>query len=117
MSQVLNNITALDFRSCAIALAVVLTSGPAFALDFTAGIVEEKLTGAERYAFMSGVAEGLAYSRYLKDGSKQTDGMACVYRWFYTDGTAKKIDEAFGKFPDYMPAPIMLAMSKEECGE
>lgn len=98
------------------AVSFLLGAGPAAATDFTAGVVAEKMSPADRYTFTAGVAEGLAYSRYLKDG-KTTEGMACIYKWFYAEGTTAKIDEAFRKFPDYMPAPVMMALSNKECGE
>lgn len=99
-----------------ICLPMVASIQPALAGDMNAGAVEAQMDAATRYAFMSGVAEGLAYSRYVRDG-KQGPGMGCIYAWFYADGTAAKVDEAFKRFPDYMPAPIMLAMAQKECGE
>lgn len=86
------------------------------AQDFTAGIVMEKMDERQRYTFLAGVVEGLAYARYVSDG-KQTDGMKCVYEWFYKgDGTVDKVYSAFRRFHDYLPGAVMAAMVERECG-
>lgn len=103
-------------QGACVALPMLLGVNAAHAEQLNAGAIETHLDAANRYAFMSGVVEGLAYARYVKDG-KQPDGMACIYRWFYADGTAPKVEEAFKKFPDYMPGPIILAMTQQACGE
>ncbi len=83
---------------------------------FTAGVLLEKMPAADRFTFVAGVVEGLAYARYLADG-KQADGQACIYRWFYeTPGVTQKIYAAFERYPDYMPGPIIAALTRQKCG-
>ena len=94
----------------------LLSPVSASATDFTAGIVMEKMDEKQRYAYLAGVVEGLAYARYVKDG-KQTGGMKCVYNWFYEgDRTVEKIYSAFRRFDDYLPGAVMAAMLEKECG-
>ena len=88
----------------------------AAAEDITAGSVMTKLKGEERYAFLAGVTEGLAYGRYVRDG-KTTLGMACIYKWFYeTDSTVAKIHSAFERFGNHTPGAVMAALAEKECG-
>lgn len=62
-----------------IALALALAQGSeAAAEDFTAGVVMTKMNVEQRAAYLAGMVEGLAYSRYRADG-KKTEGMACIY--------------------------------------
>ncbi len=76
----------------------------------------EKMDAKERTAFLAGVIEGLAYARYTKDG-KNTDGMKCIYSWFYEkEGTGAKIYAAFDRFHDYQPGAVLAAMVEKECG-
>lgn len=88
----------------------------AIATDFTAGIVATKMAEGDRYPFMAGIVEGLAYARYVKDGNK-TDGMKCIYDWFYeTKSRPQEILETFKRFSDYTAGAVMAAMVKKECG-
>lgn len=104
--------------------ALAITAGaPAKAEDFTAGIVMEKMKPDERFTFLSGVIEGLAYARYVKDG-KTTDGMGCIYDWFYSEGdfadqSTEAIDQielAFLKYKDYTPGALVGALIIKRCG-
>lgn len=74
-----------------------------------------KMDEKQRYTFLAGVAEGLAYARYAKEG-KGTGGMKCIYEWFYRDGTIPKIYSALERFSDYLPGAVMAAMIEKECG-
>lgn len=88
----------------------------ALATDFTAKTVMEKMQPEQRYAYVAGVVEGLAYSRYAKDG-KKTDGMECIYDWFYTKpDTLDLIYAGFGQYPQYPPGAIIGALSQKSCG-
>ncbi|GJE18433.1 hypothetical protein AIGOOFII_3158 [Methylobacterium marchantiae] len=90
---------------------------PAFAMDFTAGVVMSKMKPEERYPFIAGVVEGLAYGRFVHD-EKKTEGMGCVYDWFYKEPkTVDVIYAAFGKFPDHLPGAVIAALVKRKCGE
>ena len=89
----------------------------------TAGLLLEKMGGDERFAYINGMVEGMAYSRFRKDtiaaGSKTETGLNCIYGWYYSgDGkTHASIEATFRKYPDQMPSVIIAAMIKKECGE
>lgn len=103
-------------RNAAFALPLATLPMKADATDFTAGVVMEKMTSEQRSAYLAGVVEGLAYARYAKDG-KQTDGMKCIYDWFYEkEDTLQKIHAAFDRFKDYLPGAVIAAMVAKECG-
>jgi hypothetical protein len=76
----------------------------------------EKMTVEQRYTFIAGVVEGLAYARFASDG-KETAGMNCIYRWFYDDAkVADLIEEAFRKYPSFTPGAVVAALAKRKCG-
>ena len=102
-------------RNILAALPFVLFTSSASATDFTAGVAMEKMDGKLRLHYLSGVIEGLAYSRYMKDG-KKVDGMKCIYQWFYKDGTPEKIESAFRRLQNYLPGAVVAAMVEKECG-
>ena len=82
----------------------------------TAGVVMEKMPALERLAFVAGIVEGLAYARYAKDG-KKTEGMGCVYRWFYDKkDRIDDIYQAFNRFKEHLPGAVVAAMVAKECG-
>lgn len=72
----------------------------------------------ERHTYVSGIIEGLAYARYVKDGNQSEPGMRCIYEWFYDkDGTLERIYQAFENFRDYTPGAIVAALAEKECGK
>lgn len=96
---------------------LVIGSSPASATDFTAGVVMSKMEGKERYAFVAGVIEGLAMSRYMRDG-KKPEGMKCIYDWFYKNtGATDTVYAAFQRYPDYPPGTVVGVLIKKTCGE
>ncbi|MEX0956390.1 MAG: hypothetical protein WDZ83_14420 [Rhizobiaceae bacterium] len=97
-------------------IGTVIGVHPVYAVDFTAGIVVTKMAERDRYPFLAGIIEGLAYARYKKDGDS-TDGMRCIYEWFYdTKERQQEILDTFSEFADYTPAAVVAAMVKKECG-
>ena len=85
--------------------------------DFSAGAVMENMEASERFPFIAGIIEGLAHARYIRDGN-QTDGMTCIYDWFYeTENAVDTIYVAFGAYPDYPPAAIVAGVLTQKCGE
>ena len=87
------------------------------ATDFTAGVVMTEMEQSDRLPFVAGIIEGLAYSRFIKDG-QQTDGMGCIYDWFYeADARIMQIYQAFESFPEHLPGAVVAAMVERECGE
>ena len=116
----MSNALAVRFTKYLAASAVMLglaANAPvALAEDFTAGVVLDKMSVPERAAYIAGVIEGLAYSRYAKDG-QTTAGMGCIYDWYYeNDNSIPAIVEAFDKFRDYTPGAVISAMVEKECG-
>jgi len=86
---------------------------------FTAGVVLEKMPQEERHAYVAGVIEGLAYSRYVKDNPDET-GSSCIYDWYYkntTDRWVKTILPTFVKHKDKPVGVIIYVLTKRECGE
>ena len=87
------------------------------AAGYTAKDVMEELQAEQRVPYMQGIIEGLAYARYIRDG-KKTEGMGCIYDWFYKKpGTVDVIFAAFGQYPQYPPGSIVAALEKKVCGD
>jgi len=90
--------------------------GGAYGQALTAGAIVEQLEPGDRYTFVAGIVEGLAYARFLEDGRSETPGMACIYRWFYeTEATPTQIFQAFEAFPDHTPGAVVAAMAARGC--
>lgn len=89
----------------------------------TAGMILEKMKADERFAYINGMVEGIAYARFRKDtlatGGKNESGMKCILDWYYAgDGsTHARIEAAFRKYVEHMPAVLIGVMVKDECGE
>lgn len=116
------NVRQISARMTQLATTVVLggviaTAYPARAEDFTAGTVITTMKPEDRYPFISGIVEGLAYARFVADGKTEAPGMACIYRWFYEeDGTVDNIFAAFARFPDHLPGAVVGALITRRCG-
>ena len=83
----------------------------------TAGVVAEKMSAGERYTYVAGIVEGLAYARFQKDG-KSPKGMSCIYDWFYKDkATIGRVEQMFRENPDYPPGAVVGVMAEAQCGE
>lgn len=103
-------------RNILFVLPFLLSSGTALSEDITAGTVMTRMGAEERYSYLAGIIEGLAYARYKQEGST-TPGMACIYKWFYeTEGTLRQIHSAFEHFADYTPGAVIAAMVEKDCG-
>jgi hypothetical protein len=113
----MSRVNCLNYlRGGAVALPLAIMPVSASAEDFTAGIVVTKMAERDRYPFIAGIIEGLAFARYKKDGDK-TQGMRCVYDWFYeTKNRTQEILETFKRFSDYLPGAVVAAMVEKECG-
>lgn len=108
-------IAAISVYSMASMMAL---SMPASAQNYmTAGSLDENMSVEQKNAYLSGVVEGLAYARFLKDEKDET-GMGCIYQWYYDgENTLPKILDAFDRYPDHTVGPILWSMSKQVCGE
>lgn len=106
----------IDALAAILFSAVFAASAPATATDFTAGVVLTEMEDADRYPYLAGIVEGLAYARY-KQAGKDPESMACVYDWFYESGTATdQIYAAFARFEKHTPGAVMAALIERRCG-
>lgn len=98
-------------------IAAATGISPAAARDISTNAVLGKMDAKDRYPFIAGIIEGIAYHRYAAF-NKDSAGMNCIYDWFY-DGqkTIDVIYVALGKFPDHPPAAVIAALAKKECPE
>lgn len=116
----LKGVAAWKVRKTVAAVAVCLASLPfvathAVAQGMTAGVIMEKMPQNERYPFVAGIVEGLAYARYARD-NKQVTGMGCIYKWFYgKQDRIQDVYQAFNRFKDHTPGAIVAAMVAKEC--
>lgn len=85
---------------------------------FNAGHFLDKMNTAEQYNYISGLVEGLAYARFLKDKPDET-GMKCIHDWLYKDakGSWMQIKQAFERFRKYPPPVVVHVLIKKKCGE
>lgn len=92
--------------------------GHATARDLNAGFILDMPT-KERFAYIGGVVEGLAYARFLRDRPDET-GMKCVNDWYYEGDdvkTWKRIEQWFNRHRDKPVGPLIHVLIKKECGE
>ena len=87
------------------------------ARDLNAGFVLEKMETKQRYGYVSGIVEGLAFSRLLRPTPDKV-GSRCIYDWYYGNAEHWKLITAFFKrHPDKPAAALLYVMLKKECGE
>jgi len=114
--------TCLGLFAIPFALSLGVSATASADTPMTAGVVAGKMNSQQKYAYLAGIVEGLAYARFIKD-NKREDGMKCIYEWFYGAGaddsvrTTTKAYEAFEKYPDYPPGVIVWTLLKKQCGE
>ena len=99
---------------------MVLSSGSsAQAQNLDAGFVLNELSTKEQSAYISGVVEGLAYARFLRDRPNETS-MVCVQNWYFGAEDKKAVlAELFQLFEDYKDLPVAVlvnSVAKKECG-
>ncbi|MEO0384565.1 MAG: hypothetical protein AAF234_13540 [Pseudomonadota bacterium] len=115
-------------RGAALAGATLLCAPYAVANDhghtlMTADTIMREMQADERFLFVTGILEGLAYARLEKDteaaGQRDNSGMNCIYDWFYqSDGrTFQLIQAAFDRYPEHFPNTIVAVLINRECGE
>jgi hypothetical protein len=99
------------------AAIAILPANDASAEAFDADKVMNNMTVEQRSAYVSGVIEGLAIARYMKDG-KQPAGMKCIYDWYYEEASnIRVIYDAFDRYPTYPPGSIIDVLVKQKCGD
>lgn len=88
--------------------------------DLSTHSLMSRMTPEERYSFVAGIVEGIAFHRYTI-GEKDKVGMECIYNWFYEGHNGQRtidvIYAAFGKYPDYPPAAVVAALANRKCAE
>jgi hypothetical protein len=114
MSIVAHNAVNNAIRGGIFALPVILGCAAAHAEDLNAGAVMNLMTSEQRSAYLQGIVEGMAFSRFQQDGNEA--GMQCMYKFYY-DGNAGKLAilDAFDRFPDHTPGALMAALLEKEC--
>ena len=82
-----------------------------------AGFVLREMKTEQQFAFVSGVIEGLAYARFLRDRPNEA-GMQCISRWLHSDATGRwqLIEKLFTKHHDKPPAVLLHVLMKKQCG-
>ncbi len=90
---------------------------PSTAQQLNAGAVLNKMNSDQRHGYLSGIVEGLAYARWLRD-KPDGGGMKCIYRWYYEGGTinAKKLNSWLHRHPDKPVSALMHVLIKKDCG-
>lgn len=105
---------------CAMSLSAFLgvQANAAQTGDITARSVLAKFNTKELNAYLTGLVQGFAHARYIKDGKNADAGMKCIYGWFfYDDQSMLQITQAFRRYGDNSPNAVMAAMLKQQCGE
>ena len=83
-----------------------------------AGFLLKKMNSDQQVSYITGVVEGLAYSRYLREKPSQK-GMKCIYSWYAEGDRVKKwkrIDAWFSRHPDKPIGVLLYVLIKKKCG-
>ncbi len=104
--------------SIAILVGIVACSGSVQAQNLNAGAVMGNMNSDQRIGYVSGVIEGMAYSRFVRDKPSET-GMKCIYDWYYKDNAKrwkKTLFPIFEKHKDKPVSVILYVLTKKSCG-
>lgn len=88
------------------------------AMDINADVVMNTMNSDQRIGYVSGVIEGLAYSRFVRDKPNEA-GMKCIYDWYYGDNDKRWKETLFPAFTKHGDKPvgvILYVLTKNECG-
>ena len=100
-------------------LAGGLALGGQQAMALTAQEVMDNMSSDERFAYVSGVVEGLAFARWLAD-DRDPLGMQCIWDWYLKSDQRTRFNQQmdwFEQHPDQQVGTLMYALIREECGE
>ena len=98
--------------------APLIAANDVQAQNLNAGFVLEQMNVDQRVSYISGVVEGLAYARFLKDRPDE-EGMSCIYNW-YKDGDIeqwRQIQSWFERHQEQTVGVLLYVLIKRECGE
>lgn len=100
-----------------LAAAAFLSSGKE-AAALTAEDVLNRMNDDERFAYISGLVDGLAFARWTAEKPDNT-GMQCIYDWYYGGNTAVRetIQTWLTRHQDKPVDALMYVLIKRECGE
>ncbi len=100
-----------------LAAAAFLSSGKD-AAALTADDVLNRMNENERFAYISGVVDGLAFARWNAD-KPDSIGTQCIYDWYY--GARTEVREIIltwlERHKDKPVDALMYVLIKQECGE
>lgn len=82
----------------------------------TAGDVLNRMTDDERFAYVTGVIEGLAAARWAAE-QPDSSGMACIYDWYFADNDEKRllILTWLENNPEQRVGFLMHVLTQREC--
>lgn len=105
------------YKQISAIILLCIFSDTARAEELNAGAVLNQFNYDQRYGYVSGVIEGLAYARFLQDKPNE-DGMKCIYDWYYQGGVEawNKITAYFNRHQDKPVGALLYVLSKRECG-
>ena len=112
-------LTSYSPLSAMILASVAFLAGGKDAAALTAGEVLENMSSEERFHYVSGVVEGLAFARWLADDRDDT-GMQCIWDWYLGSDQRERFNaqmDWFEQHPDQQVSTLMYALIREECGE
>jgi len=98
--------------SAAALLLLVVHASLAFAI--TAKDVAEKMSKEERFSYLTGLVDMLAYQAVLAGNRAHAK---CVVDKFYDDKRVLQlVYDSLKRFPDKAPEGIVILIMKDECG-
>lgn len=100
-------------KAISAALLFAASCPPAFAI--TASDVMDKMSKEERFSYLTGLVDMMAYQSLLA-GKK--DHAKCVIDKFYDDKVVlKRVYDALDKFPNKAPEGLVILVMRQECNE
>lgn len=96
----------------AAALLLAACAGPAMAI--TARDVTEKMSKEQRFSYLTGLVDMLAYQSILAGNNAHAK---CIVDKFYDDKSVLGlVYAALDKFPDRAPEGLVVLIMKKQCG-
>lgn len=101
-----------------IMLCIFTSIVPSGAIAQSAGDVMNKMNADQSLGYITGVIEGLAYSRWLRD-KPNGDGSKCIYDWYYEGGekVKRQMFDWFERHPNKPVGALLYVLIKKDCGD